>query len=70
LEGYEIIAGHRRTQVSIDHGWDFVPAIIEEMSDEDATILMVDSNLGQREKILPSERAKAYKMKMDAITDK
>ena len=63
---YEMISGHRRRYASIMAGKKEVPAIIREMDDDTATILMVDSNL-QREHILPSERAKAYKMKMGAL---
>ncbi|MBR4345026.1 MAG: ParB/RepB/Spo0J family partition protein [Lachnospiraceae bacterium] len=63
---YEMISGHRRRYASILAGKKEVPAIIREMDDDTATILMVDSNL-QREHILPSERAKAYKMKMEAL---
>lgn len=63
---YEMISGHRRRYASILAGKEEVPAIVREMDDDTATILMVDSNL-QREHILPSERAKAYKMKMDAL---
>ena len=63
---YEMISGHRRRYAYIMAGKKEVPAIIREMDDDTATILMVDSNL-QREHILPSERAKAYKMKMEAL---
>lgn len=63
---YEMISGHRRRYASIMAGKQEVPAIIRKMDDDTATILMVDSNL-QREHILPSERAKAYKMKMEAL---
>lgn len=63
---YEMISGHRRRYASIMAGKKEVPAIIREMDDDTATILVVDSNL-QREHILPSERAKAYKMKMEAL---
>lgn len=63
---YEMISGHRRRYASILAGKSEVPAIIREMDDDTATILMVDCNL-QREHILPSEKAKAYKMKIDAI---
>lgn len=63
---YEMISGHRRRYASIMAGKKEVPAIIREMDDDTATILMVDSNL-QREHILPSERAKAYKMRMEAL---
>ena len=64
--GYEIISGHRRLRASELAGLDKLPVIVREMDDDSAIIHMVDSNL-QREHILPSERAFAYKMKMDAI---
>ena len=64
--GYEIIAGHRRRHGSELAGLSAMPCIVRQMDDDTATILMVDSNI-QRENILPSERAKAYKMKMEAI---
>lgn len=63
---YEIVSGHRRKRACELAGIDDIPAIIRELDDDEATIIMVDSNL-QREKILPSERAKAYQMKLDAI---
>lgn len=64
--GYEIIAGHRRKYACEKLGIDTVPAIIKELADDEATIMMVDSNI-QREEILPSEKAFAYKMKLDAM---
>lgn len=64
--GYEIISGHRRHHASELAGKETMPAIVRDMDDDAAVILMVDSNL-QRETILPSERAFAYKMKLDAI---
>ncbi len=64
--GFEIISGHRRCHAAELSGMDTVPCIVREMDDDTAIITMVDSNL-QREHILPSERAYAYKMKMDAI---
>ena len=64
--GYEIISGHRRQHAAQLAGLDTLPVIVREMSDDAAVILMVDSNL-QRENILPSERAFAYKMKLEAI---
>ena len=64
--GYEIISGHRRAHAAEATGLTEVPVIVREMDDDAATVLMVDSNL-QRESILPSERAFAYKMKMDAM---
>jgi len=64
--GYEMISGHRRRYASMLAGKETMPVIIREMDDDTATILMVDSNL-QREHILPSERAKAYQMKMEAL---
>ena len=65
-DGYEIISGHRRQYAAKLAGLDTLPVIVRQMSDDAAVILMVDSNL-QREHILPSERALAYKMKLDAI---
>ena len=65
-DGYEIISGHRRQYAGKLAGLDTLPVIVRQMSDDAAVILMVDSNL-QREHILPSERAFAYKMKLDAI---
>ena len=64
--GYEIISGHRRQHAAQLAGLDALPVIVREMSDDAAVILMVDSNL-QRENILPSERAFAYKMKLEAL---
>ena len=63
-DGYEIISGHRRKHAAELAHLDTVPVIVRNMKDDAATILMVDSNL-QREHILPSERAFAYKMKLD-----
>ena len=67
--GYEIISGHRRAHAAEAAGLTEVPVIVRDMDDDAATVLMVDSNL-QRESILPSERAFAYKMKMEAIKRK
>ena len=67
--GYEIIAGHRRRHGSELAGLSAMPCIVREMDDDTATILMVDSNI-QREDILPSERAQAYKMKAEALNRK
>lgn len=64
--GYELIAGHRRHHASALAGKDTMPVIVRELDDDAATILMVDSNL-QRETLLPSERAFAYKMKLEAM---
>ena len=64
--GYEIVAGHRRKHASELAGLDTMPCIVRDMDNDAATIIMVDSNL-QRESILPSERAMAYKMKLEAI---
>jgi len=64
--GYEIISGHRRLRASELAGLETLPVIVREMDDDTAIIFMVDSNL-QREHILPSERAFAYRMKMDAL---
>lgn len=64
--GYEMVAGHRRKHACELAGLETMPAIVRNLDDDAATILMVDSNI-QRENILPSERAQAYKMKMEAI---
>lgn len=64
--GYELVAGHRRHRACELAGKETMPVIVRELDDDAATILMVDSNL-QRETILPSERAFAYKMKMEAL---
>lgn len=64
--GYEIVAGHRRCHASQRAGVDTMPCIVRELDDDTAIILMVDSNC-QREHILPSEKAKAYEMKLNAI---
>mgnify|MGYP004726662009 FL=1 len=65
-ERYEIISGHRRKYACKKLGMDLIPMIVRDISRDEAVIAMVDSNL-QREVILPSEKARAYKMKMDAI---
>ena len=67
--GYEIVAGHRRKFASMKAGIREMPVIVREMDDDTAVILMVDSNV-QRENVLPSEKARAYKMKLDAIKRK
>lgn len=64
--GYEMVAGHRRNFATKKAGLTAIPAIIREMTDEEAVIIMVDSNI-QREKVLISEKAFAYKMKMEAL---
>lgn len=64
--GYELVAGHRRMRASEFAGLETMPVIVRQMDDDTATIAMVDSNL-QRETLLPSERAFAYKMKMEAM---
>ncbi|MDE7245338.1 MAG: ParB/RepB/Spo0J family partition protein [Oscillospiraceae bacterium] len=64
--GYEIVAGHRRKRGSELAGRETMPVIVRELNDDEAIIVMVDSNL-QREKILPSEKAFAYKMKLEAL---
>ena len=64
--GYEIIAGHRRKRGSELAGRNTMPVLVRTLDDDEATIIMVDSNL-QREKILPSEKAFAYKMKLEAL---
>src|SRR5574344_1038252 len=63
---YEMLSGHRRKKICEEQGIEKIPCIIKDISDEEAIILMVDSNL-QRDKILPSEKAMAYKMKYDAM---
>ena len=65
--GYEILSGHRRTEASRRAGKYSIPAIIEDVDDDLATIIMVDTNLGQRQNLLPSEKAFAYKAKLDAM---
>ena len=65
-DGYEIVSGHRRHHAAELAGLETVPVIVREMDDDSAVIFMVDSNL-QRENILPSEKALAYKMKMEAL---
>ena len=65
-DGYEMVSGHRRLRASELAGKETIPAIPREMTDDEAIIFMVDSNL-QRESLLPSERAFAYRMKMDAL---
>lgn len=64
--GYEIVAGHRRKRACELAGLDTMPVIVRDLDDDESVIIMVDSNL-QRENILPSERAKAYQMKLEAI---
>ena len=64
--GYEIVAGHRRKFASMKAGIREMPVIVRDMDDDTAVILMVDSNV-QRENVLPSEKARAYKMKLDAM---
>lgn len=65
-DGYEIISGHRRKAASLRLGLDRLPVLVRDMTDDEAVILMVDSNL-QRENLLPSEKAFAYKMKLEAM---
>lgn len=64
--GYEMISGHRRMHAAVIAGLATIPAIVRELSDDDAVIAMVDANI-QREELLPSEKAFAYKMKLDAM---
>ena len=64
--GYEIVSGHRRKRACELAGMNEIPAVVRDLDDDEAVIIMVDSNL-QRENILPSERAKAYQMKLEAI---
>ena len=66
-EGYELVSGHRRRLAAQKLGLPTVPVLVREMSDDEAVILMVDSNL-QRENLLPSEKAFAYKMKLEAMS--
>ena len=63
---YEMISGHRRMHAAIKAGLEIIPAIVRDMDDDDAVVVMVDANI-QREELLPSEKAFAYKMKMDAM---
>ena len=65
-DGYEIVSGHRRKAAALSLGMDKLPVLVRDMTDDEAVILMVDSNI-QRENLLPSEKAFAYKMKLDAI---
>lgn len=67
--GYEMIAGHRRKAASLIAGEKMLPCIVRDLSDEDAIILLVDSNI-RREEVLPSEKAFAYKMRLDAMKKK
>ena len=67
--GYEMVSGHRRKRASELAGLETIPCIVRDLTDDEATILMVDSNL-QREKILPSEKAFAYKMRLEAMERK
>jgi ParB family chromosome partitioning protein len=67
--GYEMVAGHRRKKASELTGRETMPCIIRELDDDESTIIMVDSNL-QRESILPSEKAFAYKMKLEVMNRK
>ncbi len=64
--GYEMVAGHRRKMASSLAGLSTMPCIVRNLTDDEAIIAMVDANL-QRDKILPSEKARAYKMKLDAM---
>ena len=66
LDKYEMVSGHRRMHAASLLGMECVPAIIRDMTDDEAVVKMVDSNI-QREELLPSEKAFAYKMKMDAM---
>ena len=65
-DGYELVSGHRRRAAALKLGMTKLPVLVREMTDDEAIILMVDSNI-QRENLLPSEKAFAYKMKLDAI---
>jgi ParB family chromosome partitioning protein len=66
-EGYEVVSGHNRVEAAKLAGINEIPATVRQMDDETAIIAMIDSNLRQREKLFPSEKAFAYKMKLDAI---
>lgn len=66
-DGYEMISGHRRMHAAQHLGLETIPAIVKEMTDDESTIAMVNANI-QREELLPSERAFAYKMRMDALS--
>ena len=65
-DGYEIVSGHRRRAAALRLGLDKLPVLVRDMTDDEAVILMVDSNI-QRENLLPSEKAFAYKMKLEAM---
>ena len=65
-DGYEIVSGHRRKAAALKLGLDKLPVLVRDMTDDEAVILMVDSNI-QRENLLPSEKAFAYKMKLEAM---
>ncbi|MDO4981983.1 MAG: ParB/RepB/Spo0J family partition protein [Eubacteriales bacterium] len=65
-DGYEIVSGHRRKAAALSLGMDRLPVLVRDMTDDEAVILMVDSNI-QRENLLPSEKAFAYKMKYEAL---
>ena len=65
-DGFEIVSGHRRKAAALRLGLDRLPVLVRDMSDDEAVILMVDSNI-QRENLLPSEKAFAYKMKLEAL---
>ena len=65
-DGYEIVSGHRRRAAALRLGLDKLPVLVRDMTDDEAVILMVDSNI-QRENLLPSEKAFAYKMKLEAV---
>ena len=68
-EGYELVSGHRRRAAAMKLGLDKLPVLVRDMTDDEAVILMVDSNI-QRENLLPSEKAFAYKMKLEAMNRK
>lgn len=65
-DGYEIVSGHRRTFAARAAGLTQIPALVRDLDDDEATILMIDSNL-QRDELLPSEKARAYRMKLEAM---
>ena len=68
-EGYELVSGHRRRATAMKLGLDKLPVLVRDMTDDEVVILMVDSNI-QRENLLPSEKAFAYKMKLEAMNRK
>lgn len=66
-EDFQILAGHNRVKAAKELGWTEVPCIVKDLNDEEASLIVVNTNLNQREKLLPSEKAFAYKIQMDAM---